>query len=94
MTEGASEEVISSPSFDRVFLYEDTAIETIERHGGQAPIFASTGVDSSGAANPDDPADLTTEQKQRTLTLRCLLVSERAHQPQTPNPTKSKVTQQ
>ena len=69
-------EVISTPYFEHVFLYEDTAIETIARHGDQPPIFASTGVDYTGATNPENPASLTPEQKQRTLTFSYLLVSE------------------
>ena len=69
-------EVISTPYFEHAFLHENTAIEVINRTNGQPPVFASTGLDKTGAANPDDPADLTPEQKARTVTFAYLLASE------------------
>ena len=69
-------EEISTPYFEKVYLANDTTIEVIPRSGSTPPIFRSTAVDFTGFNNPDDPSNLTPEQKQHAVTFSFLMVSE------------------
>ena len=69
-------EEISTPYFEKAYLANDTTIEVTPRSGSTPPIFRSTAVDYTGFNNPDDPSNLTPEQKQHAVTFSFLLVSE------------------
>ena len=69
-------EEISIPYFERAYLSNDTTVEVIPRSGSTPPIFRSTAVDNSGFNNPEDPSNLTPEQKRHAVTFSFLMVSE------------------
>ena len=69
-------EEISTPYFEKAYLANDTTIQVIPRSGDTPPIFRSTAVVFTGFNNPDDPSNLTPEQKQHAVTFSFLLVSE------------------
>ena len=69
-------EEVRVPYFDKAYLSNDTIIAVIPRSGSTPPIFKSTAVDFSGYNNPDNPSDLTPEQKRHAVTFSFLMVSE------------------
>ena len=81
-------EEIRLPYFDKAYLSNDTTIEVIPRSGSTPPIFRSTAIDSSGFNNPDDPSNLTPEQKRHSVTFSFLMVSEFEVTFATPNGTR------
>ena len=81
-------EEIRIPYFDKAYLSNDTTIEVIPRSGSTPPIFRSTAVDFTGFNNPDDPSNLTPEQKRHSVTFSFLMVSEFEVTLATPNGTR------